>query len=796
MNALRTIYKKNLRELWRNRSRTIMVALSIAIGVLGVGLIVTTYDVLVTDLYRRYAAINPAQVEIIAQGGVSPEDLKGLANVPGVQAVQGRATYVARYRDGASDWQSIEFVAFPTAAAQSVNLMLLEEGKWPDHRRETAVERASLDAIGLAVGDTLHVEADSREFDFAIVGQVHQQDSLNINVRGMAVAVVDLDTLVMLRGHDRIDTIYLTVDGQGKQTGFLGETRFVADAARDRLERAGYSVVRTTIKDPAVHPLQETIDVLMLIMGALGVLALLLSGALVTNTMSALVAQQIDQIGMMKAIGADARMIQRIYNQMVLAYGLLGLAIGAPLARRLGYLLADFLSAELNFDLYPPRVSWLALSVMVVVGLAVPFLAAAWPLRQGAAITVRAAIADYGLSDQSNTLVQWLGRIRGLARVWALALRNSVRNPSRLALTLLTLSLGGGIFMAVLTTNQSLNTSLDQMVEVQNSMDVLLALGKEERISEVLPLVAAHPAVARVEAWHFEETTMGAPSGQEVEVTVFAGPAGTQLYTPEIVEGRWYIPGNGNEIVLNHSWAKSAGAAVGDRVTLVFDGEETAWTVVGFNQDKRNEETGVYLDLGALDRTLQRTDRTLSLQVQFIDQYPAHQFALTQDLIAELDAHGIAVFSSLAITTIKDRIFELFGVLVTFLLVMAILIALVGGLGLMGMMSINVLERSKEIGVMRAIGADTQAILQIFWGESMVVTLVSFVLAVGASVPLSHLLTTIIGLSFLDRPLDFTYAFSSIGYWLVIVLMIGTLASILPARNAANLSVRESLSYE
>src|SRR5690606_36031874 len=129
--------------------------------------------------------------------------------------------------------------------------------------------------------------------------------------------------------------------------------------------------------------------------------------------------------------------------------------------------------------------------------------------------------------------------VRGLARVWALALRNSVRNPSRLALTLLTLSLGGGIFMAVLTTNRSLHTSLDRMVEVQSSMDVLLALGREERISEVLPLVAAHPSVARVEAWHFEETTMGVPSGQQVKVTLFAGPADTQLYTPEIVEGRW-----------------------------------------------------------------------------------------------------------------------------------------------------------------------------------------------------------------------------------------------------------------
>ncbi len=262
MNALRTIYKKSLRELWRNRSRTIMVALSVAIGVLGIGLIVTTYDVLVTDLYRRYAEIDPAQVEIVVRGGVDHADLRGLATVSGVDAVQGRATYVGRYRDPAGDWQSIEFIAFPDTTAQSVNRVLLETGEWPDRRRETAVERSSLDAMGLAVGDSLHVEAQGREFDLTIVGQVHQQDSLNVNVRGLAVAAVDLDTMVMLRGHDRFDTIYLTVDeGAGSAA--------VSVAARDRLERAGYTVVRTTLKDPAVHPLQETIDVLLLIMGAL-----------------------------------------------------------------------------------------------------------------------------------------------------------------------------------------------------------------------------------------------------------------------------------------------------------------------------------------------------------------------------------------------------------------------------------------------------------------------------------------------------------------------------------------------
>ena len=97
---------------------------------------------------------------------------------------------------------------------------------------------------------------------------------------------------------------------------------------------------------------------------------------------------------------------------------------------------------------------------------------------------------------------------------------------------------------------------------------------------------------------------------------------------------------------------------------------------------------------------------------------------------------------------------------------------------------------------MRAIGAGDVAVLQIFWGESMVVALLSYVLAVAGSVPIGRFMSRAIGLSFLKMPLDFAYAWPSLGIWLAIIAIIGTAASILPAWSAARLSVRESLSYE
>ncbi|OIO94699.1 MAG: hypothetical protein AUK03_06485 [Anaerolineae bacterium CG2_30_64_16] len=808
MNALQTIRLKTLRDLWRNRSRTLMVVLSVAVGVLGVGMIVVTWDILTTDLGRRYAAINPAHVEISVPAGVSEDDLRGLETAPGVVQVQGRAVFSTRYRaDGPEGtWQTIDLIAFPDPTAQVINILAPDEGAWPPGREEMVVERASLSEMAAAAGVSVNgacgasvvVDAGGRERSLTIAGTVHQQDAVTAAVRGSPVAVVSLDTLVKLRGHDRMNTIYLIVDD-------LEQRAEVAAAARERLERAGYDVGQVTLRDPAVHPAQDVLDVLLLVMGILGVLALALSGFLVTNTISALITQQIDQIGVMKAIGADTGLVLRAYSLTVLAYGVLGTLVAMPLAGRTGYGLARYLAGQLNIDLYPDRASPLAVAVMLGVGIAVPFIAAAGPLWRGAHITVREAIADYGLGGGSgdNRLVQGLDRVQGLPRVWALAVRNAVRVPSRLALTLLTLALGGATFIAVLSTDSSFGRTIDNLLEGQYGMDVLLAFRTEQRPSQVLPIVTSHGEVVRAEAWYFDTAVMRLASGQEVQVTMFAGPHDTQFYQPTLSAGRWLQPGEGQArqpaaVVVNRKWADEEGVQLDDPVTLdLGDGAPVSeWVVVGFNQDLVRQQTGVFVSLESLDHVLKRTDRTVTLEVRYAEHDLASQRRITAEVIDLLEQNGVEVFSTLMMSDIRGQVVSLYRILIIFLMVMSVLMALIGGLGLMGMMSINVLERSKEIGVMRAIGADSRAIVQIFWGESMVIAAISFILTLALSLPLSRAMTRAVGMAFIDTPLSFTYAAPGIACWLVLVLLIGSLASIAPALNAANLSVRESLSYE
>ena len=135
-------------------------------------------------------------------------------------------------------------------------------------------------------------------------------------------------------------------------------------------------------------------------------------------------------------------------------------------------------------------------------------------------------------------------------------------------------------------------------------------------------------------------------------------------------------------------------------------------------------------------------------------------------------------------------------VLITFLLIMALLTALVGSMGLTGTMGMNVLERTREIGVMRSIGAVDWVVVKTIMVEGLTIGLISFVIGSLLSFPISSLLATIIGLAIFNTPVSLIFTLLGFMTWLGLVLVLSTLASVLPARNAARLTIREVLAYE
>jgi len=135
-------------------------------------------------------------------------------------------------------------------------------------------------------------------------------------------------------------------------------------------------------------------------------------------------------------------------------------------------------------------------------------------------------------------------------------------------------------------------------------------------------------------------------------------------------------------------------------------------------------------------------------------------------------------------------------VMIIFLFVMALLTAFVGSIGLTGTMGMNILERTREIGVMRAIGAVDREITKSVIIEGGFIGLITWFFAIFLSFPISDVLLRIISEAMLGSRMQLSFTYQGFIIWLVVVLVLSMIASLIPARNAANLTIREVLAYE
>ena len=178
------------------------------------------------------------------------------------------------------------------------------------------------------------------------------------------------------------------------------------------------------------------------------------------------------------------------------------------------------------------------------------------------------------------------------------------------------------------------------------------------------------------------------------------------------------------------------------------------------------------------------------------DHSPEARRQLVRDLRETYRAHGIKTSWFQTADDMREENLGGFEVVMFLLLGMAALTAVVGGIGMASTMSINVVERRREIGVMRATGAGSVAIAAIFVAEGVLLGVLSCLFAVPISVPSSRLFSDAVGDALFSLPFDFVYSIGGVGLWLLIVVILSALASLWPALRATRVSVREALAYE
>ena len=237
---------------------------------------------------------------------------------------------------------------------------------------------------------------------------------------------------------------------------------------------------------------------------------------------------------------------------------------------------------------------------------------------------------------------------------------------------------------------------------------------------------------------------------------------------------------------------------IGDQIVLNLESKDTPWQIVGVIRGSLTDPT-IYANQPYLARITNNIGKARALRVA-TDGPPGFDSGnpgqLAQLYTSRFEKAGLDVTFVFTLDQIRARQENSFNFLINFLLAMAAVLAAVGGLGLSGTMSMNVLERVREIGVVRAIGASDLAVLRLVLVEGVIIGLLSWLAGMIVSLPVTLLITNLLGVSMMQRPLTFTFSFSGALMWLGIAVILAAIASFLPARGASRLTVREVLAYE
>ncbi|HMZ07874.1 MAG TPA: ABC transporter permease, partial [Anaerolineales bacterium] len=784
---------------WSNRGRTFLTIITIAVGAFAVGFNSNLGLYMNESMDGDFLSANPSEAEVYAYP-LNDETVRMAREVPGVEAVEGYSAIGGKIVQPDGTLAEVTFTSLESPDALTLNTLkpALGETSIPSYGDKEIIIDASAMSLGYKPGDTILIELDNgKQRELKLAGYMHAVTGFPYNLAQQVTAYVTPDTLEWLGG-DTSNYGRLSISVLEKQTDAEHVTE-VAQAVADRLERAGATIYFVSVYQPGHHFAYNITQGVFFVLGVLGYLTVLLSGFLIVNTITALMTQHTRQIGIMKATGGSTAQIFGMYLVLILGFGIGSLLIAVPLANAAASAIGGGMAQWLNFYTAPYQGYTVTFVQQIFVAIVVPILAAILPIYNSVRITVREALSDYGLGGNAKVKEDSVNRNSVLIpRPIRISLRNTFRRKTRLGLTLFTLVLGGAVFIAV----YNLWASFDKVIEdIQGYFlaDINIAFDKGYRYDKVANIAKSIPGVESAEGWLEWTGTLEMGENEAGTQIIFVAPPSTSiLIDPIITSGRWLQPGDENAIVIgNHLLQIFPNLKIGDWLTIDIDGKKTTWLIVGIYSITGNVSPPLlYANYEYLSKLVGQPEMAYSLRIVTTQHDSATQRRINEQIQTAFEEHGIQISSTqLGADFIRDQKAQT-DVLVYFMLVMATLIAIVGGLGLMGTMSINVLERTREIGVMRAVGASNMDIQSIVITEGMVIGILSWAVSIFISIPITNVLCYGVGMAILTAPMPAVYGVTGIIVWLLFTIVLGTLASALPARRASRLTVRDTLAYE
>jgi putative ABC transport system permease protein len=788
---------KLLRDVKAESGRAVLMLAAVGFALFAVTAMLAAYGIVTREVTRNYMSTNPASATIDVSE-VTPEMLEAARAYPGISDAEARSVVEARVKVR-GEWMRMLLFVVDDFAGVRMNLFVPYSGAAAPADGAMLVEKVAAPLIGAVEGQAITIKTPhGPETAVRVDGLVHDTTLAPAWQEQSGYGYISRATLAMLGEPPVLDELRILVPGVPTQA----DLDRIAMGLAEQLKASGADVHGVKAPPPGRHPHGGQIAIALATFLSFAVLALALAAILVAAVLAATLARQSREIGIMKAVGARSGQIAGMYVALLLGLGVVSLAVSVPPGLWAGGRLSVLMADTMNFtiaDFAPP--AWVY-AVVVAAGILMPLAAAVLPILKASRITVREAISASGSAAGAVTgaiLARILSGIGRFSLSYVLAVRNSLRRPGRLALSIAMLATAGGLFITALSVRNGWQVMAAHVL-TDRKYDLELTFSEPVTGDAVRGVLAPIAGIETAELWGYEQaalTNRGTidlmrtyPDGGHGSFAVLGVPDAMSTVALPVRGGRWLEPGDTDAIVLGQGRHLRAGTEVGDRVTLSVEGKPSEWRIVGFVREIGGG--GAYVPKAAFDRLYGTADAGKMLRIRLAPG--TDRQAAIEMIESAFNTAALPVERSAPLTMLYEALVGHVEVPVRMIVAAAVLLAAIGGLGLASMMTVNVLERTREIGIMKAIGASPAVVLRTILGEAVTVAVLSWLVALLVAAPLILAIGRLAAGMF-GSALPFLLPLPALALWLGIILVIAAVASIWPASRAARLVVREALAY-
>lgn len=778
-----------------------MMTVAIAMGVFAVTAISTAYCILARELDQQYLATNPAAA-LLDVDPLSEAAIAGFRAQPGIAWAELGGRMAGRIEVAKGVWLPLLLFVVPDFAPPRIATLRLVAGRWPSESNGIVLERTALAVANSDVGRDITVQTpNGPAHGLHVVGAVHDPSLAPAWQQQAVYGYVTPATLRFLGEDPELRVLKVSVSTPGADPRLIEQ--IIVNAAQ-WLQREGHAVGEVRIP-PRHHPHQSQMTGVIRMLMIFGALTLTLSAILTATITASLLAPQVRQIAVMKAVGATTAQIAGLYLALVAGIGVIAVSIGMPLGVVGGRALAENVAHMLNFDLVNVSVPLWIFAGLALAGAGLPLLLALFPIIDASRRSVREMLNDFGggRAARAGHAAGWTTRLSLRDAALTLALRNGVRRRLRLVLMVALLAAAGALFMTGLNTKAIFDQSLIDAA-AERHFDVEFLFARPADATAAVAAALAVPGVDRVEPFGDAPAALARggvaivrtyPDGGHGSLRINSLPWNSGFVSPVISAGRWLGRDDVDSAVLNsQALAMFPALELGDPVRISVAGRPVNLVLEGVVREHMAPAT-IYVSSTVIARAMSAPGVTTGIRVGLSPLDPESATKATAAIGGALEKAGVTVLQEITKAQLGLALAGHQFILIFILMVISALMAIVGLLGLASAMATSVQERARELSVLRAIGAGNTAILRSIIAEGLFVGAVSVAPAALLSVPLTMAVARVVGASPSGAASYFSSA-SALPLWLAMILVGAATASTYPAWRASRLTIREALIFQ